>query len=60
MWLKELEITEIVLASTVGGECFFHENYNNNILVNAMSVGLVKKIKFFIQPQKELEIQLFM
>ena len=28
---------------TVGGECFFHENYNNNILVNAMSVGLVKK-----------------
>ena len=22
---------------TVGGECFFHENYNNNILVNAMS-----------------------
>ena len=28
---------------TVGGECFFHECYNNNILVNAMSVGLVKK-----------------
>ena len=28
---------------TVGGECFFHESYNNNILVNAMCVGLVKK-----------------
>ena len=32
---------------TVGGECFFHECYNNNILVNAMSVGLVKKNKIF-------------
>ena len=32
---------------TVGGECFFHESYNNNILVNAMCVGLVKKDKIF-------------
>ena len=28
---------------TVGGECYFHESYNNNILVNAMTVGLAKK-----------------
>ena len=28
---------------TVGGECSFHKSYNNNILVNAMCVGLVKK-----------------
>ncbi|HFA51743.1 MAG TPA: phosphoribosylformylglycinamidine synthase subunit PurL [Bacteroidetes bacterium] len=27
---------------TVGGEVFFHECYNQNILVNAMSVGIVK------------------
>ncbi len=27
---------------TVGGETFFHPCYNQNILVNAMSVGLVK------------------
>ena len=32
---------------TVGGECFFHKSYNNNILVNAMCVGLVKKKKIF-------------
>ncbi len=32
---------------TVGGECNFHESYNNNILVNAMCVGLVKKDKIF-------------
>ena len=32
---------------TVGGECNFHESYNNNILVNAMCVGLVKKNKIF-------------
>ena len=32
---------------TVGGECSFHESYNNNILVNAMCVGLVKKNKIF-------------
>ena len=45
---------------TVGGECFFHESYNNNILVNAMCVGLVKKTKFFILQQKALETLLFM
>ncbi len=27
---------------TVGGETFFHPSFNQNILVNAMSVGLVK------------------
>ncbi len=32
---------------TVGGECFFNKSYNNNILVNAMCVGLVKKDKIF-------------
>ena len=32
---------------TVGGECFFHKSYNCNILVNAMTVGLVKKKKIF-------------
>ena len=37
---------------TVGGECFFHECYNDNILVNAMSVGLVKKKKYFTQQLK--------
>ena len=33
---------------TVGGECFFHKCYNNNILVNAMCVGLAKKKKNFL------------
>ena len=37
---------------TVGGECFFHKSYNNNILVNAMSVGLVKKDKIFYATAK--------
>ena len=32
---------------TVGGECFFHKSYNHNILVNAMTVGLVSKQKIF-------------
>ncbi|MEM7572359.1 MAG: phosphoribosylformylglycinamidine synthase subunit PurL [Bacteroidota bacterium] len=27
---------------TVGGEVYFHSSYNQNILVNAMSVGIVK------------------
>ncbi|MDH3651025.1 MAG: phosphoribosylformylglycinamidine synthase subunit PurL [Saprospiraceae bacterium] len=27
---------------TIGGEVYFHESYNENILVNAMSVGVVK------------------
>ena len=37
---------------TVGGECFFHESYNNNILVNAMCVGLVDKNKIFYSTAK--------
>jgi phosphoribosylformylglycinamidine synthase subunit PurL len=32
---------------TVGGEVKFDESYNENILVNAMAVGLVKKNKIF-------------
>lgn len=32
---------------TVGGEVYFDECYNGNILVNAMTVGLVKKDKIF-------------
>ena len=32
---------------TVGGECEFHKSYNNNNLVNAMAVGLVKHDKIF-------------
>ncbi len=27
---------------TVGGECYFHESYDQNILVNAMSAGVVR------------------
>ena len=32
---------------TVAGECSFHDAYNGNNLVNAMTVGLVKKDKIF-------------
>ncbi len=32
---------------TVGGETYFNENYNNNILVNAMTVGIVSAKKIF-------------
>tara|TARA_B100000963_G_scaffold359902_1_gene388701 strand:+ start:2377 stop:4569 length:2193 start_codon:yes stop_codon:yes gene_type:complete len=32
---------------TVGGECTFDKRYNNNILVNAMTVGITKKNKIF-------------
>ncbi len=32
---------------TVAGECSFDERYNNNILVNAMTIGLAKKNKIF-------------
>ena len=32
---------------TVGGETNFHEGYNNNILVNAMTVGIADKNKIF-------------
>ena len=40
---------------TVAGECSFDSRYNKNILVNAMTVGLAKKIKFFTQRQEKLE-----
>ena len=42
-----------------GGECSFHKSYNNNILVNAMCVGLVKK-KIFYSKAKGSKILLFM
>jgi phosphoribosylformylglycinamidine synthase II len=32
---------------TVGGECNFHESYNGNILVNAMTVGIADADKIF-------------
>ena len=32
---------------TVGGECTFHESYNGNILVNAMTVGLADSDRIF-------------
>ena len=32
---------------TVAGECTFDKRYNNNILVNAMTVGIAKKNKIF-------------
>jgi phosphoribosylformylglycinamidine synthase len=32
---------------TVGGEVYFHESYDGNCLVNAMTVGIVKQEKIF-------------
>src|SRR5437868_6789086 len=32
---------------TVGGECNFHQSYNGNILVNAMTVGIADANKIF-------------
>ncbi|MEX0692976.1 MAG: phosphoribosylformylglycinamidine synthase subunit PurL [Rhodospirillales bacterium] len=32
---------------TVGGECEFHESYNGNILVNAMTVGIADTDRIF-------------
>ena len=37
---------------TVGGEIKFNSSYNENILVNAMAVGLVKKNKIFYSKAK--------
>jgi len=37
---------------TVGGEVKFNSTYNENILVNAMAVGLVKKSKIFYSKAK--------
>ena len=37
---------------TVAGETKFHETYNENILVNAMAVGLAKKNKIFYSKAK--------
>ena len=44
---------------TVGGECFFHECYNSNNLVNAMTVGLVRKDKIFYSIAKGLGYPVF-
>ena len=32
---------------TIGGETYFHKSYNENILVNAMAIGLADKNKIF-------------
>src|SRR5579863_9294086 len=32
---------------TVGGECNFHQSYNGNILVNAMTVGIARADRIF-------------
>ena len=37
---------------TVAGETKFNETYNENILVNAMAVGHVKKKRFFTPKAK--------
>ena len=39
---------------TVGGEVKFDNSYNENILVNAMAVGLVKKNKIFYSKAKKV------
>ena len=45
---------------TIAGQTSFDSSYNGNILVNAMTLGLVKKDKIFIQKQLELISLLFM
>merc|ERR1711969_171495 len=37
---------------TIGGEVKFNSSYNENILVNAMAVGLTKKNKIFYSKAK--------
>ena len=39
---------------TVGGEVNFHKSYNGNILVNAMTVGLVDKNKIFYSAASQI------
>jgi len=39
---------------TVGGECSFHPCYNDNILVNAMCVGLVNDQRIFYSAASEV------
>ena len=36
---------------TIAGQTSFDSSYNGNILVNAMTLGLVKKIRFFTLKQ---------
>ena len=38
---------------TIAGQTSFDSSYNGNILVNAMTVGLVKKIRFSIPKQQD-------
>ena len=40
---------------TIGGQTYFDESYNGNILVNAMTLGLVKKDKIFYSKAAGLE-----
>ncbi len=39
---------------TVGGECIFHPSYNDNILVNAMNVGLADADKIFYSAASDI------
>ena len=45
---------------TIAGQTSFDESYNGNILVNAMTLGLVNKKKFFTRRLQELTSQLYM
>ena len=44
--------TVIIGIPTVAGETKFNSTYDENILVNAMAVGLQIKIKFSIQSKR--------
>src|SRR5438445_5458542 len=41
-------ICNIMGIPTFGGETTFHPGYNGNILVNVMSVGIVRKDRIFL------------
>ncbi len=43
---------------TVGGECIFHPAYDGNILVNAMTVGVVDKDRIFYSPAARVDAPL--
>ena len=43
---------------TVGGECIFHPAYDGNILVNAMTVGVVDKDRIFYSPAAQVDAPL--
>ena len=51
-WSRASAITAIAWAPTVGGETNFDPRYNDNILVNAMCVGLVDSGRIFTSAAK--------